>query len=135
VSKTTGKVADKHKNELSKVIIGACIEVHKQLGPGLLESVYEHCLEYELRNLGLDIKRQHPLPVVYKNNQMDLGFRLDIWVNEKVILEIKAVEALNDVHMAQVLTYLKLSDCRLGLLINFNVARLTDGLRRVVNQL
>jgi GxxExxY protein len=124
-----------NENELSKVIIGACIEVHKQLGPGLLESVYEHCLEFELRNLGLNVKRQHPLPVVYKNNQLDLGFRLDILVNEKVILEIKAVEALNDVHMAQILTYLKLSDCRLGLLINFNVARLTDGLRRVVNQL
>ncbi len=124
-----------NENELSKIIIGACIEVHKELGPGLLESVYEHCLAYELRGKGLDVKKQHPVPVIYKGEQMDMGFRLDIWVNELVIIEVKAVDYLNDIHLAQVLTYLKLTNCKLGMLINFNELKVTNGIKRVVNQL
>ena len=124
-----------NENELSKIIIGACIEVHKELGPGLLESVYEHCLAYELRGKGLDVKKQHPLPVIYKGEQMDMGFRLDIWVNQLVIVEVKAVDFLNDIHLAQVLTYLKLTNCKLGMLINFNELKVTNGIKRVVNQL
>src|SRR5688572_16137860 len=124
-----------HENELTKRIIGASIEVHKELGPGLLESVYEHCLAHELVKAGLSIQRQHPLPVVYKGEKLDLGFRLDIWVNEKVIVEVKAVEFLNDIHLAQVLTYLKLSNCKLGLLINFNELKLINGVKRVANQM
>jgi GxxExxY protein len=124
-----------NENELSKIIIGACIEVHKELGPGLLESVYEHCLAHELRGKGLDVKKQHALPVIYKGEQMDMGFRLDIWVNQLVIVEVKAVDFLNDIHLAQVLTYLKLTDCKLGLLINFNEVKVTNGIKRVVNQL
>jgi GxxExxY protein len=124
-----------NENELSKVIIGACIEVHKQLGPGLLESVYEHCLAFELIQLGLDVKRQHPMPANYKGERLDLGYRLDIWVNELVVVEIKAVDFLNEIHLAQVLTYLKLSNCKLGLLVNFNQVKVTDGIKRVVNRL
>ena len=120
------------ENDLSRLIIGCAIEVHRELGPGLLESIYQHCLAFELIKAGVDIRVQHPLPVNYKGERLDLGFRLDIWVDNKVVVEVKAVEALNEVHMAQILTYLKLVDNRLGLLINFNVARLKDGLKRVV---
>jgi GxxExxY protein len=124
-----------HENDITKLIIGASIEVHKELGPGLLESVYEHCLVHELLKLGLDVQRQFPLPVVYKGERLDVGFRIDLWVNEMVIVEVKTVEKLTDVHLAQILTYLKLSKCKLGLLINFNELKLTDGIRRVANQL
>jgi GxxExxY protein len=123
------------ENELSRIIIGCAIEVHRELGPGLLESVYEHCLTYELIKTGVAISIQHPVPVIYKNDRLDLGFRLDIWVDQKVVIEIKAVEELNDVHLAQVLTYLKLTGSKLGLLINFNVPRLKDGIGRVVHGL
>jgi len=123
------------ENELSKVIIGAAIEVHKTLGPGLLESAYETCLERELVIRGLKVKRQVGLPLVYKDISCDIGYRVDLLVENKVIIEIKSVEALNDVHIAQVLTYLKLSQCKLGLLINFNVKRLKEGVKRLVNNL
>ncbi len=124
-----------NENELSKVIIGACIEVHRELGPGLLESVYEHCLAHELIQMGLDVKRQHPMPATYKGEHLELGYRLDIWVNQLVIVEVKAVDFLNEIHLAQVLTYLKLSNCKLGLLVNFNQVKVTDGIKRVVNRL
>jgi GxxExxY protein len=124
-----------HENDITKLIIGASIEVHKELGPGLLESVYEHCLVHELLKLGLDVQRQFPLPVVYKGERLDVGFRIDLWVNEKVIVEVKTVEKLTEVHLAQILTYLKLSKCKLGLLINFNELKLINGIRRVANQL
>ena len=124
-----------NENELSKIIVGACIEVHKELGPGLLESVYEHCLSLELLRAGLEIRRQQALPVVYKGETLDIGFRLDIWVNEKVIIEVKAVELLNDIHLAQILTYLKLTNNKLGILINFNELKIVNGIRRVVNKL
>jgi GxxExxY protein len=104
------------------------------LGPGLLESAYEECLNYELNKNGLMVKRQVPIPVIYEEVRLDCGYRLDFLVNEKVILEIKSVEELNKVHLAQVLSYVKLSNHSLGLLINFNVTKLTDGIRRVVNK-
>ncbi|HTO34871.1 MAG TPA: GxxExxY protein [Flavobacterium sp.] len=123
------------ENEISKKIIGAVIEVHKQLGPGLLESSYEICLAYELKQLGLSIQTQVALPVVYKEVKLEAGYRIDILVENKVIIEIKAVEALADIHTAQLLTYLKLKDLKLGLLINFNSLRVIDGVKRIVNNL
>jgi len=123
------------ENQLSEIIIGRAIEVHKALGPGLLENVYLQCLYYELINTGLKVEREKPLPVIYKEVRMDIGYRMDLLVEDKVVVELKAVEALNDVHVAQVLTYLKISGCKLGLLMNFNVARLTLGIRRLANQL
>lgn len=123
------------ENELSSIIIGAAIEVHTQLGPGLLESVYETCLYYELKEIGLKVERQVDLPVKYKNLLLDSGLRLDMIVQDKVIIELKAVQELCDVHVAQILTYLKLTDLKLGLLINFNEVRLKHGLRRIVNNL
>lgn len=123
------------ENELSSIIIGAAIEVHTQLGPGLLESVYETCLFYELKELGLKVERQVNLAVKYKNLYLDSGLRLDLIVQDKVIIELKAVKEICDVHVAQTLTYLKLTNLRLGLLINFNEARLKHGLHRVVNNI
>ncbi len=123
------------ENELSSKIIGACIEVHKQLGPGLLESTYEVCLAHELKSLGLDVIQQVPLPVVYKEIKLDAGYRIDMIVENKVIIEIKSVDNLAPIHTAQLLTYLKLREIRLGLLINFNSVKLVDGLKRIVNKL
>lgn len=121
------------ENEISKKIIGAAIEVHKQLGPGLLESSYEVCLAYELKQVGLKIETQVALPVIYKEVKLSAGYRIDILVENKVIIELKAVEALADIHTAQLLTYLKLKDLKLGLLINFNNIRVIDGIKRVIN--
>ena len=123
------------ESEISSKIIGAAIEVHKQLGPGLLESTYETCLAYELKQMGLDVKQQQALPLVYKEVKLDAGYRIDLLVENKVIVEIKSVEALADIHTAQLLTYLKLKDLKLGLLINFNSVRVVDGLKRIVNNL
>jgi GxxExxY protein len=123
------------ENEISEKIIGCSIEVHRSLGPGLLESAYQECLFYELQKAGLKVEKQKPLPLVYKDVKLDARYRLDLIVENKVIIEIKSIEALNDIHIAQVLTYLKVSGCKLGLLINFNVLRLTDGLKRLVNKL
>jgi GxxExxY protein len=123
------------ENELSEKIIGCAIEVHKSLGPGLLESAYLECLLYELQKAGFKVEKQKALPLIYKEVKLDAGYRLDLIVENKVIIEVKSVEALNDVHVAQVLTYLKLSGCKLGLLMNFNVLRLIDGLKRLVNKL
>lgn len=124
-----------HENELSRAIIGAAIEVHKTLGPGLLESAYEVSLKRELDLRGFTVQRQLGLPLVYKEEVCDIGYRIDLLVEGKVVIEIKSVEALTNVHFAQVLTYLKLSQCKLGLLINFNVAKLTDGIKRLVHKL
>ena len=121
------------ENEISSKIIGAAIEVHKQLGPGLLESAYETCLAYELKQMELDVKQQQALPVVYKEVKLDAGYRIDLLIENKVIIEIKSVEALADIHTAQLLTYLKLKDLKLGLLINFNSVRVVDGLKRILN--
>ena len=119
-------------NELTRLIIGAAIEVHKQLGPGLLESAYEECLAYELKRCGLPIERQKPVPVVYKEIKLDYGYRVDILVNNIVVLELKSVDALAPVHEAQILTYMKFAQKRIGLLMNFNVTVLKNGLKRYV---
>ena len=121
------------ENELSSKIIGACIEVHKQLGPGLLESTYEMCLGHELKMIGLDVKQQIPLPVVYKDIKLNAGYRIDMIVENKIIIEIKSVDVLAPIHTAQILTYLKLKDLKLGLLINFNEVKVVDGIKRVIN--
>ena len=121
-------------NEITRRIIGACIEIHRRLGPGLLESAYEECLCYELALQGLKFERQRPLPVIYKGMNLDCGYRLDLIVEEKVIVELKTVAELLPIHEAQLLTYLKLSALTVGLLINFNVPALRDGIKRVVNR-
>lgn len=123
------------ENELSKIAFEAALKVHRQLGPGLLESAYQECLFYELRKSGLVVEKEKPLPLVYEDVKLEIGYRVDLIIERKLIIEIKAVEALNDVHLAQILTYLKLSNCKLGLLINFNVSLIKNGIRRVVNNL
>ena len=123
------------ENELSKIIVNCCFHVHVNLGPGLLESVYEEALAYELIKQNLMIKKQQGLPVVYEDVKLDLGFRTDLIVENKVIIEIKSVEAIAPVHQKQLLTYLKLTGMKLGLLINFNEALIKDGIQRVVNKL
>ncbi len=120
-------------NELTELIIGCAIRVHRQLGPGLLESVYEECLVHELCKAGLSVERQPIMPVVYDGLRMDSGYRVDIWFEKRIIIELKAVELLTDVHFAQLMTYLRLANCRLGLLINFNVVLLKNGIKRVAN--
>src|SRR5260370_31779836 len=117
---------------LTERIIGFAIEVHRQLGPGLLESAYEECLCYELKQSGLSFRRQVPLPVIYKAIRLDCGYRIDVVVEEQVILELKTVERLMPIHEAQILTYLKLSGLHTGLLLNFNSAVLKDGIRRIM---
>jgi len=121
------------EDELSKIIIGCAIEVHKHLGPGLLESAYQECLLYELKNAGLNIQKEKPMPIVYKEVKLDHGYRIDLLVENKVVIEIKTIEALNDVHLAQVLTYLKLGNYKLGLLLNFQVSMLKNGIKRIIN--
>jgi GxxExxY protein len=123
------------ENDIGTVIVRSALEVHKKLGPGLLESSYQTCLYHELIQTGLNVQKEASLPVIYKGLKMECGYRIDLWVNNKVIIETKSVDALNDIHFAQLLTYLKLSDNRLGYLINFNVLRIKDGIRRVVNNL
>jgi GxxExxY protein len=120
-----------NENELSKIVIDAAINVHRELGPGLLESAYEHCLTYELIQREVDVKFQVPVPLIYKGIKLDCGYRLDLIIENKLIVEVKSVEALNDIHMAQMLTYLRLSNCKLGLLLNFNVILLKSGIKRV----
>ena len=119
-------------NEITRKIIGCSIEVHRNLGPGLLESAYEECLAFELSNTGLNIKRQQPVPVVYKDIKLDCGYRIDILVEKCVVIELKVVDEFNPVHQAQILTYMKFSDMKVGLLINFNVTVLKNGIRRFV---
>ena len=121
------------ENEISKKIIGCAIEVHKQLGPGLLETAYQECLLYELRQAGLKVRKEKPMPIVYKEVKLDHGYRIDLLVEEKVVIEIKTVEAFTDVHTAQVLTYLRLGDYKLGLLLNFHVTMLKRGIKRIIN--
>ena len=121
-----------HENEIGTIILDCAFQVHRELGPGLLESAYVACLSYELMQKQLKFQTQFPMPVVYKEVKLECGYRMDLLVENKVIVEVKAVEALNDVHTAQVLTYLKLSGCKLGYLINFNVAQLKNGIKRLV---
>ena len=121
------------ENDISGKIIGAAIEVHRYLGPGLLESAYEECLCRELELRGINFERQVPLPLNYKGLKLDCGYRLDLLVEDKVIVELKTVEAIAPIHEAQMLTYLKLRDVQLGLIINFNARLLVEGIRRLVN--
>jgi GxxExxY protein len=118
--------------ELTNSILYCAYRVHSALGPGLLESAYEECLNYELDKSGLSVIKQKPMPLVYEDKKLDLGYRIDLFVESKVIIEIKSVDIINPVHFAQLLTYLKLSDCRIGFLINFNVKSLKDGIKRII---
>ena len=124
-----------NENDISKIIVNACFKIHVQLGPGLFESVYEEILYYELGEEGLQIERQKPIPVVWEGLKMEQGFRADLIVNNKVLIEIKSVETIARVHQKQVLTYLRLSDLKLGLLVNFNEALIKKGIQRIVNNL
>ena len=123
------------ENELATIAVDICYKIHTTLGPGLLESAYEASLMYLLLKKGLYAEHQKALPLVYEEVKLDAGYRVDILVEKKVIVEVKSVETLNEVHLAQVMTYLKLSNCKLGLLINFNSVKVMDGVRRVVNKL
>jgi len=119
-------------SNITDAIIGCAIEVHKQLGPGLLESAYEECLAFELQSRGLRFERQKPVPIVYKDIKLDYGYRIDILVEGSVLIELKSVEALNVVHEAQILTYMKFAEIEVGLLINFNVLLLKNGIKKYV---
>ena len=122
-----------NENEISKIVIEKALKIHKSLGPGLLESVYHGALVYELRKSGMEVESEIDIPVKYEEIYFDKGFRADIIVNQKLIIEIKSVRKLEDVHFKQLLTYLKLTNCKLGLLINFNESLLKNGLKRVIN--
>ena len=119
-------------NEITEKIIGCAIKVHKVLGPGLLESAYQSCLYYELVKSGLSVEKEKPLPLVYEEVKLDCGHRMDLVIENRIVVEVKSIDALTDIHLAQVLTYLKLNNSRFGLLINFNVLKLKDGIKRVV---
>lgn len=123
------------ENEIATIVVDRLFKIHKDLGPGLLESVYEECVNHELCETGLKVERQKPFPLIYKETRMDIGYRVDFLIDSKLILEIKAVETFHEVFRAQVITYLKLSGCKLGLLVNFNVPLIKDGIKRVVYKL
>jgi GxxExxY protein len=123
------------ENELSHLVVGCAMRVHSALGPGLLESAYEACLQFELIKSGLRVEAQKPLPLVYESVKLECGYRVDLLVESKLIIEVKSIEALAEIHFAQVLTYLRLSNLRLALLLNFNVVHMKEGIRRVVNKL
>lgn len=118
--------------DLTGKIVDCAVKVHKQLGPGLLESAYEECLYQELMECGISSIKQVPMPLIYKGRKLELGYRLDLLVEDKVVIEVKSVDCLNPVHTAQLMTYLKLSGCKIGLLINFNVAFLKEGIKRII---
>lgn len=120
-------------NQLTELILKCAYSVHSALGPGLLESAYEECLYYELKQSGLKVEKQKSLPLLYKEVKLDAGYRMDLLVENRVVIEIKSIEAFTDVHIAQVLTYLKLSGCKIGLLLNFNVSSLKNGIKRLAN--
>jgi GxxExxY protein len=123
------------ENELSNKIIGFAIEVHSALGPGLLESGYKECLYYKIGKSGLHVEKERPMPLIFEEVKLECGYRIDLLVENKLVIETKSVEVLNDVHLAQILTYMKLGNYKLGLLLNFNVVRLKEGIKRVVNGL
>jgi GxxExxY protein len=123
------------ENEIANKVIGLAIEVHSALGPGLLESAYQECLYYKIGKSGLIVEKEKPMPLIFEEVKLDCGYRIDLLVENKLVLELKSVEALHDVHLAQILTYMKLGNYKLGLLINFNVSLLKNGIKRVVNGL
>lgn len=119
--------------EIFKKVLDCSVKVHSALGPGLLESTYEEYLYYETRKTGLKAEKQKPLPLIYEDIKLEIGYRVDLLVENKIIVEIKSIDALVDIHLAQILTYMKLSECKLGLLVNFNVKHLKNGIKRVIN--
>jgi GxxExxY protein len=121
------------ENEIANKIVGIALEVHKVLGPGLLESAYKECLAFKLQEMGFNIHEEKPMPLIFEEVKLECGYRIDILVENKVVIEIKSVEGLNDIHLAQILTYMKLGNYKLGLLINFNVSLLKNGIKRVIN--
>ncbi|MFA4923674.1 MAG: GxxExxY protein [Ignavibacteriaceae bacterium] len=121
-----------HENEISKIILDCAFKVHTALGPGLLESAYRECLAYELKKSGLIVEKEKPIPLVYEEVKMDCGYRIDLLVENKVVIELKVVEAFNDVHIAQTLTYMRLAGCKLGLLLNFYTKSLKNGIKRLI---
>jgi len=123
------------ENTISNKLIGLAIEVHTSLGPGLLESAYKECMHYKIVKAGLQVEKEKPMPLVFEEVKLECGYRIDLLIEKKVVIEIKSVEALNDVHLAQTLTYMKSGDYKLGLLMNFNVFRLKDGIKRAVHGL
>ncbi|ASW75571.1 hypothetical protein IQ37_09415 [Chryseobacterium piperi] len=124
---------DVSENEISRIVYESGYLIHKSLGPGLLESAYEECMYYELKKHGLFIEKQKAMPLVYDEVKLDVGYRLDFLIENKFVLEIKSVEGLNDIHLAQILTYLRLSNCKLGMLMNFNSLHFKNGVKRVIN--
>lgn len=123
------------REELTHKIIGCTIDVHKQLGPGLLESAYKECLFYLLNKNGFFVEKEKPMPLVFEEVKLECGYRIDLLVERSIVLELKSVESINDVHLAQILTYMKLGDYKLGYLINFNVSLLKNGIKRVINDI
>ena len=121
------------ENEIATQVVESSLNIHRALGPGLLESTYQECMFYEIQKKGLHVEKDKPLPLTYEGIELDAGYKIDLLVENKFIIEIKSVEALNEVHLAQILTYLKFSNCKLGLLINFNVALIKHGIKRVAN--
>ena len=121
-----------HIEKIFKTVLDCSFNIHSTLGPGLLESAYEECLFYEILQSGIKVEKQIPLPLIYKEVKLDTGYRVDLLVENKILVEIKSVESLADIHLAQILTYMKLSGCKLGLLVNFNVAPLKAGIKRVI---
>lgn len=121
------------ENKISEIIIGCAIKVHRSFGPGLLESAYQECLFYELNKAGLKVEKEKPMPIIYEEVKLDHGYRIDLLVENKVVVELKSIEKFTDVHTAQVLTYLKLGGYKLGLLLNFNVTLLKNGIKRIIN--
>ena len=121
------------ENELANKVIGIAIDVHRALGPGLLESAYQECMRYKIDQSGLFVEKEKPMPLVYEAVKLNCGYRIDLLVENKLVIEIKSIEVLNDIHLAQILTYMKLGNYRLGLLMNFNVELMKDGIKRVIN--
>ena len=121
------------ENEIAYKVIGIAIDVHNSLGPGLLESAYQECLFYKINKEGLKVVKEKPMPLIYEDVKLECGYRIDLLVENKLVIEIKSVDALNDIHLAQTLTYLKLGNYKLGLLINFNVVLLKSGIKRIIN--
>lgn len=121
------------ENEIATKIIGFAIDIHKQLGPGLLESVYKECMYYKLKNAGMTVEKEKPIPVIFEKVNLECGYRIDLLIENKLVVELKSVDQLNNLHLAQILTYLKLGKYKLGLIINFNVTLLRKGIKRVIN--
>jgi len=122
-----------NENEIANKVIGLAIEVHKTLGPGMLESAYKECLYYKIKQAGLFVEKEKPMPLIFEDVKIDYGYRIDILIENKLVVELKAVDSLNDIHLAQILTYLKIGNFKLGLLINFKVSLLKNGIKRVIN--